>query len=137
MDDGRQPHSIIVRRSINHAKDELARAMRRKMTEAESILWDCVRAKRLGGLHFRRQTTIGGYIADFYCHEAALCVEVDGSMHDPEYDHYRDKVFADEGIEVIRVTNIQVERSLDLVLRQTYARAVDRIARRRGKGSDR
>ena len=47
------------------------------MTPAEKILWEEVHAKKLG-VRFRRQQVIAGLIVDFYCHKAALVIEVDG-----------------------------------------------------------
>ena len=51
------------------------------MTPAEKILWEELRANKLG-VHFRRQQVISGFIVDFYCHKAALVLEVDGDVHD-------------------------------------------------------
>ena len=51
------------------------------MTKAERIIWYSVRAHRLEGASFRRQTPIGPYIVDFLSHEAHLIVEIDGGQH--------------------------------------------------------
>lgn len=48
---------------------ELARKMRKETTDAERILWNHLRAKRLNNLQFRRQQPIGNYIVDFICYE--------------------------------------------------------------------
>jgi very-short-patch-repair endonuclease len=58
-------------------------------------------------MHFRRQQVIAGYIADFYCHGAALVVELDGSGHQRQrgYDRLRDQAFAQLGIRTLRFTN--------------------------------
>jgi very-short-patch-repair endonuclease len=68
---------------------ELAKELRRNMTDAELILWDCLKTG-VNGLKFRRQHSIGIYIADFYCHKLKLIVEIDGSIHNKkevkEYD---------------------------------------------------
>ncbi len=53
------------------------------MTSAEKLLWQELRANKLG-VHFRRQQVIAGFIVDFYCHKADLIVEVDGETHDPQ-----------------------------------------------------
>jgi very-short-patch-repair endonuclease len=55
---------------------ERARAMRREAAPAERILWYCLRDRRLGGFKFRRQVGIGRYVADFYCAECHLIVEL-------------------------------------------------------------
>ena len=62
-------------------KLQRAKELRRDMTPAEKILWQELRANKLG-VHFRRQQVIEGFIVDFYCHKAALVVEVDGDIHD-------------------------------------------------------
>ena len=62
------------------------------MTPAEKILWQELRANKLG-VHFRRQQAIAGFIVDFYCHKAGLVVEVDGDIHDlppPSFGHLRE-----------------------------------------------
>jgi len=61
-----------------------ARRMGREQTEAESLLWQDLRAKRLDGAKFRRQHQIGDYIVDFCCLKHRLVIEVDGGQHDEE-----------------------------------------------------
>ncbi len=56
-----------------------ARSLRRDPTEAERLLWKRLRRRQVDGAKFRRQHTIGNYIADFVCLEAMLIIEVDGS----------------------------------------------------------
>ena len=94
---------------------EKARALRRNMTPQERHLWyDFLRFCKP---RFRRQELIGSYIADFFCYEARLVVEVDGSGHfTPEikaYDHARTAFFQSLGIRVMRVDNGQVNRNFD------------------------
>ena len=60
---------------------ERARALRRKMSLPEVMLWQAVRRGRLG-VHFRRQHPVGPWILDFYCHACRLAVEIDGASHD-------------------------------------------------------
>lgn len=90
------------------------------MTPAERALWDRVRGDQLGGFHFRRQQVIHGFIADFYCHEAGLVVELDGPIHQEqqEYDAERDLVFQQLGIIVIRFANDEVLQRMENVLRR-------------------
>ena len=85
------------------------------MTPMEAVLWKRPNAGALGQ-HFRRQQIIAGFIADFYCHQAALVVEVDGSVHDPAYDAERDRIFTDLGLTVLRFTNQQVQEQIGVVL---------------------
>ena len=71
------------------------RALRKNMTEAEKALWKKLRGKHLEGLKFFRQYGIGAYIADFYCPQRKLVIEVDGGQHFSEegknYDAQREQ----------------------------------------------
>lgn len=60
---------------------ELARKLRNNGTKAEVVLWKHLRRKQLLGMDFHRQKPLGNYIADFYCPEARLVIEVDGRSH--------------------------------------------------------
>jgi very-short-patch-repair endonuclease len=99
-----------------------ARDLRLNTTEAENILWNAIRNKRLNGTKFRRQHPIGRYIADFYCHEARLIIEVDGEIHNTidsqEYDKNRSQVLEELDIKVIRFTNFEILNNLDEILIQ-------------------
>ncbi len=64
-----------------HHSLENARLLRRRATEAEAILWDALRSRRLGGYKFRRQHSLAAFIVDFYCPSVRLVVEVDGGIH--------------------------------------------------------
>lgn len=77
--------NIIPGQMVTKEKLERSRELRREMTPAEKHLWHEVRNKKLG-VHFRRQQVIDGFIVDFYCHHAALVVEVDGDIHDLQKD---------------------------------------------------
>ena len=67
-------------------------------------MWNLLRRKRTG-FYFRRQTPVGPYILDFYCAEAALCVEVDGEQHKSrvEADASRDQYLGARGIATYRI----------------------------------
>jgi very-short-patch-repair endonuclease len=97
-----------------------ARSLRRKMTEAERILWNELKDRKMNGLKFRRQHPIHYYIADFYCHEKKLIIEVDGGIHKDkairEHDENRSAEFERLGIRVIRITNEQVLNFLGAVI---------------------
>jgi very-short-patch-repair endonuclease len=84
------------------------------MTDAERRLWSALRQRRAEGFRFRRQQPIGWYIVDFFCPEARLVVEVDGSQHDDEerawYDYRRTKWLQSKGYRVVRFTNYDVLR---------------------------
>src|SRR5262249_7748463 len=70
---------------------ERARELRTKQTRAEGLLWELLRARQLLGFKFRRQHQFGDYIADFYCHEADLVIECDGTVHDGNESWYHDQ----------------------------------------------
>lgn len=95
------------------------------MTPAEAVLWSRLRTNQLGGLHFRRQRIVAGFIADFYCHSARLVVEVDGPVHErlTESDEVRRAVLDSAGVRVLRVTNVEVARDIDDVLLRILAAA--------------
>src|SRR5215207_3725346 len=92
--------AIVVGQRVAREKVERAKALRREMTPAERRLWQQLRDHRLAGLRFRRQQVVNGFIVDFYCHAAALVVEVDGSVHSEqaEYDAERDRILAARGL---------------------------------------
>jgi very-short-patch-repair endonuclease len=87
------------------------------MTPAEKILWEELRANKLG-VRFRRQQVIQGFIVDFYCHRAGLVIEVDGDVHDlqQEEDERREKVLSELGLRVVRFGNDEVMRDLSAVV---------------------
>ena len=60
---------------------KFARKLRQSSTDAEKLLWQTLRNRRLNGLKFRRQHPIDTYIADFCCLEKRLIIEVDGDYH--------------------------------------------------------
>ena len=58
-----------------------ARDLREASTTPEQLLWLALRNGQIGRLKFRRQHSIGPFVADFYCHSVGLVVEVDGMSH--------------------------------------------------------
>ncbi len=106
------------RPSVPPALLERARELRRHGTTAEAILWECLRDRQLAGAKFRRQHVIGPYIADFYCHEARLVIEVDGGIHLEQQaeDHERQANLEAQGYRVMRFTNERVLTDTDTVL---------------------
>ena len=94
-----------------------ARELRQRQTKAESLLWDVVRAKRLGGLKFRRQYAIGRLFADFACVVHKLIVELDGGYHDYQHadDLSRQRFLEDQGWSVIRFSNDDVLQDVEAV----------------------
>jgi very-short-patch-repair endonuclease len=80
--------NTVIGQKVSRELRERTKELRQAMTPAEKILWEQLRHNRLNGLQFRRQQIIDRYIVDFYCHEKALVVEIDGDIHDlqQEYD---------------------------------------------------
>ena len=99
-----------------------ARELGKYLTPAERILWNHLRNRQFKGLKFRRQHPLKHFIADFYCHEAGLVVEVDGGIHESkdqkEYDKDRTVDLNRLGIKVIRFTNREVESNITTVLKR-------------------
>jgi len=95
-----------------------ARELRKGPTSAEKILWEALRNRKLGRFKFRRQHRFGFFIADFYCPEAKLIIEVDGEIHKAQtaHDDLRTQELSANGYQVIRFTNQQIIESLDQVL---------------------
>ena len=108
--------NIVTNQRVTKEKLERAKELRREMTPAEKLLWQQVRAKKLG-VRFRRQQVIAGFIVDFYCHRAALVVEVDGDIHDlqQEEDAWREKVLREMGLRIVRFRNDEVLHGLSVV----------------------
>jgi len=106
------------------------RALRRNMSLPEVRLWQVLR-QRPDGLKFRRQHPSGPYVADFYCHEARLVIEIDGEAHGrgdaPMRDEQRDRWFYAKGLAVLRIPAIAVLNDLESVLAGVLARAHELI----------
>ncbi|HAE59225.1 MAG TPA: restriction endonuclease [Anaerolineae bacterium] len=115
--------NIVIGQKINPAKAQRARELRQKMTPAEAVLWQALRANRLGGIHFRRQQVIAGFIVDFYCHAASLVIEVDGGIHlrQVEADRERERILVERGLRVLRFQNEQILNDLAGVLAHILA----------------
>ena len=105
------------------AKEETNRFshnLKKTMTKAEMDLWWKLRNKNLVGTKFRRQHAIRNFIADFYCQELKLVIEVYGPKHfqpdQIEYDLNRDAEFKRLGINSLRFTNCQILDHIEEVL---------------------
>jgi imidazole glycerol-phosphate synthase subunit HisF len=91
------------------------------MTRAETLLWEKLSGKQLG-YKFRRQHPVGNYIADFYCHQVKLILEVDGGYHhkqeQKEYDALRTNNLESVGIIVFRFSNEEIYERMENVMAQ-------------------
>jgi very-short-patch-repair endonuclease len=101
----------------------LQRQMRKNPTEAEAILWEALRGKKLG-VRFLRQKAIGRYIVDFYCASAKLVIELDGSVHDSAdaqaYDALRQHELEARGLQVVRFANHEITHNLHRTLERLH-----------------
>ena len=81
-----------------------ARRQRRNMSLPEVKLWALLR-RSPNDVKFRRQHSIGPYVADFYCPAAKLVIEVDGLIHDfsVERDQARDRYMRVLGLAILRI----------------------------------
>ncbi|MCX6754176.1 MAG: DUF559 domain-containing protein [Candidatus Nomurabacteria bacterium] len=96
---------------------ERRKGLRKSSTLQEFKLWFYLKNKNLG-VKFRRQQSIGPYVADFYCKEKNLIIELDGSQHieAKEYDKERDLYLQTLGIKVLRFWNNEIDTNLEEVL---------------------
>jgi cyclase len=96
-----------------------AEALRNNMTSAEMLLWGHLKGSQLGA-KFRRQHPLGIYIADFYCHQHKLVIEVDGSIHNLSGINLRDLErqlnIENDGIKALRFKNEEIFNQLEKVL---------------------
>lgn len=104
----------------NRVLKPYARNLRKNMTLAERHLWYFLRKKQLNGIKFRRQQTIGSYIADFVSMEYKLIIELDGGQHAEQiaYDNARTEFLHNQGYHVVRFWNNEVLQNTEAVLEQ-------------------
>jgi very-short-patch-repair endonuclease len=120
--------NIIPGQRVTKEKLQRAKELRRDMTllKRPRSVWHELRANKLG-VHFRRHTcpggrcqgqVIAGFIVDFYCHKAALVVEVDGDIHDlqREEDALREKALNEMGLKIVRFRNDDALKNLSAVV---------------------
>ena len=110
-------HIRNIRNKVQAWKRTAARQMSRHKTWPEKILWARLKESRLG-VAFHPQAIVLGYICDFYCGRAGLCVEVDGPHHlaQKKYDAERDVVLMRKGILTMRFTAQEVTNNTAAVV---------------------
>ena len=113
---------------------DTARRLRREQTEWEHSLWERLRRRQLDGFKFRRQHPIGPFFADFFCPEARLIVEIDGSQHADQlaHDKSRTEFLRDAGYVVLRFWNHEISSEIDSVV-QRIVDALELSCGTRGK----
>jgi len=96
------------------------RQLRNDPTAAEKLLWLYLKQSQCDGRKFRRQSSYGPYIMDFYCPSERLCIELDGDSHSTSesqaHDTAKDSYLQRHHIKVIRFTNEEVYASVEKVL---------------------
>lgn len=99
-----------------------AKSLRRDSTPAEKLLWKMIRNREIKGYKFRRQHPLLYFVADFYCHEALLVIELDGDIHELEdikqYDKQREEKITELGITVLRFANEEVFAEPEMVIKK-------------------
>ena len=111
-----------MRRRLHNSVKQTARKLRKEQTESEQTLWEILRNRQFLGKKFLRQHPITFewnnrkrfFVADFYCSEAKLVIELDGKIHETQkdYDKLRDFVMKSLGLKVLRFDNKQIAQNL-------------------------
>ncbi len=117
--------------SLPYNRDMIPRAreLRKDATKEERRLWFVF--LRTYPIRFQRQKTIGSFIADFYCHQAKLVIELDDSQHYTEqgivYDRERDAVLRGHGLQVLRFSNADVAEHFEAVCETIHRTVQSRL----------
>lgn len=109
---------------------EVSRKLRKNQTPSEKIVWGYLRNRKFHNKKFLRQPPIKlnidekahFFIADFYCAEEKIIVEIDGNIHDnrKEYAQLRDLLISLKEIKVLRFSNNEVDSNIDNVLNTIF-----------------
>jgi very-short-patch-repair endonuclease len=109
-----------VRQPNRRQRIPKARHLRREVTEPERKLWKNLRQLPVGASHFRRQSPIGPYFADFTCHQKRIVIEIDGETHASvgaaAHDESRSAYFHSNGYRVLRFWNYDVMSNIEGVM---------------------
>ena len=107
-----------IRPELRQRMRQVARTFRKEPTQSENLLWQELRNRKLEGRKFRRQRPIGPFVADFFCREERLVIEIDGPIHKGQSaaDQERQQILEAAGLRVIRVSSTDVETDIDVVL---------------------
>ena len=109
-----------------HLLLDKAKEMRNNPTEAEKILWENLKSKKLG-YKFRQQHLIEDFIVDFVCLSKGLVIEIDGEIHNQqqEYDEQRTQILNNKGYKVIRFRNEEVIYNVFEVIKKIQAELIN------------
>jgi very-short-patch-repair endonuclease len=113
----------ILHHGASAETHNLAVILRKSETEAEKLLWQVLKNRKCAGLKFRRQHPFGRFVLDFYCHERALAVEVDGCIHKNRDVKERDLNPTNNMVTLVReeilpIQNITITKQTGFVLEQ-------------------
>ena len=103
----------------NPAFKNKRRKLRQNQTDAEQKIWNKLRARKLNGLKFFRQYSLGKFIVDFYCPKLKLAIEIDGGQHSENiaYDEERTQLLTSQHqVVVLRFWNNEVMENIDGVI---------------------
>ena len=105
---------------------EICRTLRKNSTPAEKLFWQTVRNRQVRDYKFNRQYPIvfeiddtkHFFVADFYCHQLGLVIEIDGGIHETQkdYDKLRTEIINRLGYKVFRFSNIEVLKDIEVVV---------------------
>ena len=102
----------------NFKRKNIRKELRKNQTPEEIILWNKLKNNQTK-YKWKRQVSIGPYIADFYCWEKLLVIELDGRGHldEKDYDKEREEYFLSLGIETIRFWNSEISANITGVMK--------------------
>ena len=116
-----------IKNVINNKPEfkRLRKQLRNYSTSAGAVLWTHLQKSQLQNRKFRRQHSIGNFIADFYCPTEKLVIELDGEDHfwdaGIEKDRVKENYLKSIGIKVIRFENKWVYADIAWVLEKIKA----------------
>lgn len=116
---------------------EVCRNLRCNSTSAEKLFWKTVRNRNIKSYKFNRQYPIvfeiddvrRFFVADFYCHQLRLVIEIDGGIHETQkdYDELRTTIINILGVNVFRFSNIEVLNEINVVV-EKLEKIIDELA---------
>ena len=113
----------------NNKMLDTARKLRREMTPQERKLWYMFLRKYPVKIY--KQRIIESFIVDFYCTDARLVIELDGSQHYTEqgecYDHERDAIIEQYQVQILRFSNLEIDHQFDAVCERIHNTIQERM----------
>ena len=118
--------SLNCKKELREIAKVVCRDLRKNSTMAEKIFWEAVRNKRFNDKKFYRQYPLfyditgreSFFVADFYCHDEKLVVELDGKIHQYRLgeDTKRTEILNYLGVKFLLFNNDEVTNNLNAVL---------------------